>query len=164
MKNMDLLVVPSVWPEPFGLVGPEAAHHGVPSAAFAVGGIPEWLVDGVSGHLAAGDRPTGAITVGRRCRSCPRSSRAGLVDSNTRQREPHRVSRSGKGRNVKSYISLISDPVEVGLPGLGEIGDGDPCCESPTLQPLRRSDNVPLSISWGASYAGWHQTLPVVLE
>jgi len=58
MKSMDLLVVPSLWPEPFGLVGPEAAQHGVPSAAFAVGGISEWLVDGVSGHLAAGDRPT----------------------------------------------------------------------------------------------------------
>ena len=60
MKNVDLLVVPSVWPEPFGLVGPEAAQHGVPSAAFAVGGIPAWLIDGVSGHLAVGDRPTAA--------------------------------------------------------------------------------------------------------
>jgi glycosyltransferase involved in cell wall biosynthesis len=58
MMNMDLLVVPSLWPEPFGLVGPEAAHYGVPSAAFAVGGIPAWLIDGVSGHLAAGDPPT----------------------------------------------------------------------------------------------------------
>jgi glycosyltransferase involved in cell wall biosynthesis len=58
MKNTDLLVVPSLWPEPFGLVGPEAAQHGVPSAAFAVGGIPDWLVDGVSGHLAAADPPT----------------------------------------------------------------------------------------------------------
>jgi glycosyltransferase involved in cell wall biosynthesis len=58
MTNMDLLVVPSLWPEPFGLVGPEAAQFGVPSAAFAVGGIPAWLIDGVSGHLAAGDPPT----------------------------------------------------------------------------------------------------------
>ena len=36
----DLLVVPSVWPEPFGFVGPEAGLHGVPAAGFAVGGIP----------------------------------------------------------------------------------------------------------------------------
>ena len=40
-----------MWPEPFGLVGYEAAAHGVPVAAFRVGGIPEWLLDGVSGHL-----------------------------------------------------------------------------------------------------------------
>jgi glycosyltransferase involved in cell wall biosynthesis len=48
----DLLVVPSVWPEPFGITGPEAGLHSVPAAAFAVGGIPEWLHDGVNGHLA----------------------------------------------------------------------------------------------------------------
>ena len=47
-----LLVVPSLWPEPFGLVGLEAAGHGVPAAAYAVGGITEWLKDGVSGFVA----------------------------------------------------------------------------------------------------------------
>ncbi len=50
--NADLLVVPSTWPEPFGLTGPEAGLHSLPAAAFAVGGIPEWLHDGVNGHLA----------------------------------------------------------------------------------------------------------------
>lgn len=53
----DLLVVPSLWPEPFGLIGLEAAAHGVPSAAFDVGGIGEWLVDGVSGYLAPANPP-----------------------------------------------------------------------------------------------------------
>ena len=50
--NTDLLVVPSVWPEPFGMTGLEAGLHSVPAAAFAVGGIPEWLHDGANGHLA----------------------------------------------------------------------------------------------------------------
>jgi glycosyltransferase involved in cell wall biosynthesis len=54
----DLLVVPSVWPEPFGLVGLEAARHRLPVAAFAVGGIPDWLRPGVNGYLAPGDPPT----------------------------------------------------------------------------------------------------------
>jgi glycosyltransferase involved in cell wall biosynthesis len=60
MLNSGLLVVPSTWPEPFGLVGVEAGSHGLPAAAFAVGGIPEWLSDGVNGRLAPGDPPSAA--------------------------------------------------------------------------------------------------------
>lgn len=57
-RECDLLAFPSVWPEPFGLAGPEAGLHGIPVAAFGVGGVPEWLVDGVNGYLAPGDPPT----------------------------------------------------------------------------------------------------------
>lgn len=60
MLSSDLLVVPSTWPEPFGLVGPEAGLHRLPAAAFAVGGIPEWLSDAVNGRLAPGDPPSAA--------------------------------------------------------------------------------------------------------
>ena len=60
MLDSDLLVVPSTWPEPFGLIGPEAGLHRLPAAAFAVGGIPEWLSDGVNGRLAPGDPPSAA--------------------------------------------------------------------------------------------------------
>lgn len=56
----DLLAMPSLWPEPFGRVGPEAAGRGIPAAAFDVGGISEWLLDGHTGHLAPGDPPTAA--------------------------------------------------------------------------------------------------------
>jgi glycosyltransferase involved in cell wall biosynthesis len=56
-RECDLLVFPSVWPEPFGLAGPEAGLHGIPVAAFRVGGVPEWLVDGVNGYLAPSDPP-----------------------------------------------------------------------------------------------------------
>lgn len=57
-QEADLLVVPSVWPEPFGSVGPLAAQYGVPAAAFDVGGIRTWLTDGMSGHLAPATPPT----------------------------------------------------------------------------------------------------------
>ena len=54
----DLLTIPSVWPEPFGRIGVEAGRVSLPSVAFAVGGIPDWLIDGVNGHLASGEPPT----------------------------------------------------------------------------------------------------------
>jgi glycosyltransferase involved in cell wall biosynthesis len=44
-----LLVVPSLWSEPFGTVGLEAAASGRPAVAFRAGGIGEWLVHGVTG-------------------------------------------------------------------------------------------------------------------
>jgi glycosyltransferase involved in cell wall biosynthesis len=58
MQRADLFVMPSLWPEPFGSVGPMAGHHDVPVAAFDVGGISQWLFDGVNGHLAPGNPPT----------------------------------------------------------------------------------------------------------
>jgi glycosyltransferase involved in cell wall biosynthesis len=54
----DLVVLPSLWPEPFGMVGIEAGYFGLPSVAFDVGGIPEWLHDGRNGRLAPGDPPS----------------------------------------------------------------------------------------------------------
>jgi glycosyltransferase involved in cell wall biosynthesis len=56
LDEASLVVVPSVWPEPFGLVGLEAAARGVPAVAFDVGGVGEWLCDGENG-LLAGRRP-----------------------------------------------------------------------------------------------------------
>ena len=58
LATADILVMPSMWPEPFGLIGQEANRQGVPVVAYAVGGIPEWLTDGVNGCLAPGDPPT----------------------------------------------------------------------------------------------------------
>jgi glycosyltransferase involved in cell wall biosynthesis len=57
MRAADLLAVPSVWPEPFGLVGIEAACVGLPAVGFAVGGIPDWLIPGESGELAPARPP-----------------------------------------------------------------------------------------------------------
>jgi glycosyltransferase involved in cell wall biosynthesis len=54
----SVLALPSTWPEPFGLVGLEAAAHGVPTVAFDVGGVREWLVPGVTGEVAPADPPT----------------------------------------------------------------------------------------------------------
>lgn len=50
-RSASVVALPSRWPEPFGLVGLEAAMHGVPAVALDVGGIGEWLKDGVNGRL-----------------------------------------------------------------------------------------------------------------
>ena len=58
MLAADLLAVPSLWPEPFGLVGIEAGCVGLPAAGYAVGGIPDWLITGRTGELADANPPT----------------------------------------------------------------------------------------------------------
>jgi glycosyltransferase involved in cell wall biosynthesis len=60
IDRSDLLVVPSLWPEPFGLIGPEAGMRGLPAAAFATGGITQWLNNGVNGFVAPASPSTAA--------------------------------------------------------------------------------------------------------
>ena len=57
-RSSDLLVLPSLWPEPYGLVGAEAGCVGLPTVAFDVGGVPDWLEAGKSGELAPASPPT----------------------------------------------------------------------------------------------------------
>ena len=51
LAQLDVLVVPSLWHEPFGLVLCEAIGAGVPVVASAVGGIPEFIQHGECGLL-----------------------------------------------------------------------------------------------------------------
>ncbi|MFY9226678.1 MAG: glycosyltransferase family 4 protein [Blastocatellia bacterium] len=58
LKTSDLLVVPSLWPEPFGLIGIEAAMEELPVVAFNSGGVSDWLKDGFNGYLVDSNPPT----------------------------------------------------------------------------------------------------------
>jgi glycosyltransferase involved in cell wall biosynthesis len=49
LARASVAALPSTWPEPFGLIGLEAAAAGVATIAFDVGGISEWLRHGVNG-------------------------------------------------------------------------------------------------------------------
>lgn len=46
-----MVVVPSIWPEPFGMTGLEGFSFEKPCIAFNVGGIPDWLEDSTTGYL-----------------------------------------------------------------------------------------------------------------
>ncbi len=49
LAEASVLVMPSRWPEPAGLVGIEAQAAGRPVVASATGGVGDWLTDGVNG-------------------------------------------------------------------------------------------------------------------
>ncbi len=54
--DASLVCVPSVWPEPFGIIGIEGFAARRPAVASRTGGIGDWLDDGVSGLMfPAGD-------------------------------------------------------------------------------------------------------------
>jgi glycosyltransferase involved in cell wall biosynthesis len=59
LANASIVVVPSLWPEPFGLVGIEAQAAGRPAVASSTGGIVDWLEDGVSGLCVPPGDPAG---------------------------------------------------------------------------------------------------------
>jgi len=65
-KRARLLVVPSVWFEPFGMVAADAMALGLPVIASRIGGLPDVVEDGVTGLLfEPGNAPDLARQIGR---------------------------------------------------------------------------------------------------
>ncbi|WP_406657583.1 glycosyltransferase family 4 protein [Methanolobus sp. ZRKC2] len=57
-SNTKILLVPSIWPEPFGRVCVEAGYCGIPSIASKIGGLPEAVGKGgivINQHLNVND-------------------------------------------------------------------------------------------------------------
>lgn len=58
-RSADLLALPSVWDDPGPLVGLEAMAMETPIVAFAVGGIPDYAIDGQTAFMAPSVTPQG---------------------------------------------------------------------------------------------------------
>lgn len=99
LATSDVLVMPSLWPEPFGLAGIEAQRRGVPVAAFAVGGIPEWLEDGKTGALAAATPPTAAGLAAAIVRC--------LTSAEIRQTVRDNATRGGPGFSIDQHVDAL---------------------------------------------------------
>jgi glycosyltransferase involved in cell wall biosynthesis len=111
-EQHHLLAVPSVWPEPFGLTGPEASQFGLPAVAFAVGGISDWLEDGVNGHLASADPPTAsglAEAIGK-CVSDP------VHYEKLRQAALRTAGRFSLERHFQTLLPVFESAVKSGAP------------------------------------------------
>ena len=92
-RDASMIVVPSLWPEPFGLVGLEAGTFGVPAIAFDVGGVREWLDPHRSGVLVKPAEGAFGLAV----------AIASLADN------PETRERLGEGaRAIASHLSLES--------------------------------------------------------
>lgn len=102
----DVLAVPSLWPEPFGLVGVEAAAQGVPAVAYDLGGIRDWLIPGETGELAPGDPPTVAGLADALCRV--------LEDPAHHARLSHGAWSRARRVTLDAHLDLV-EPVLVGL-------------------------------------------------
>jgi glycosyltransferase involved in cell wall biosynthesis len=51
LQKASCIVVPSMWPDPFPIVGVDCIRRGIPVVGFASGGISEWLHHGKNGLL-----------------------------------------------------------------------------------------------------------------
>ena len=73
-----LVAVPSVWPEPFGLVALEAAAAGKPIVASAIGGLKDIVIDEETGLLVPpGDRDALRLALARLIGDGPLRTRLG---------------------------------------------------------------------------------------
>lgn len=84
MEDAGMLVLPSVWNEPFGLAGLEAMAFGRPVVAFDVGGVSDWLEDGRSGVLV--DRVDAGSLAGAIASLCADPARASAMGHHGHQR------------------------------------------------------------------------------
>jgi glycosyltransferase involved in cell wall biosynthesis len=84
LAEASLVAMPSLWPEPFGLVGIEAFAAGRPVIASATGGVGDWLQDGVNGlTVRAGDERELAAAIERLLDDPDRQARMGAAGRRT---------------------------------------------------------------------------------
>lgn len=114
-------VVPSIWPEPFGLVALEAAAAGRPVIAAKIGGLRDIVVDGETGLLVAPGSPEAL-----------RAALARLIaDSDLRERMGAAGAKRAESFSADAVVPAFEDAYRVAIErrrgvstGAGEPGSG----------------------------------------
>jgi glycosyltransferase involved in cell wall biosynthesis len=98
MAAAGVMVVPSLWPEPFGLVAVEAMRQGTPVVASAIGGLAGIVEDGVTGRLVP---PGDAEALGAAVREVTESPELSL-----------RMAEAGRRRAERYTTAAVVDELE----------------------------------------------------
>jgi glycosyltransferase involved in cell wall biosynthesis len=107
-ERVDVVVVPSLWHEPFGRTAIEPLAYGIPVIASNRGGLAEIVEDGVTGIVVDPDEP-GSLTRALRRLSADRELVERLGD-NCRQRLP----RFSQESIADAYASLFTEVMRAG--------------------------------------------------
>lgn len=122
----NVVVVPSKWPEPLGMVILEALYLGLPVIATGRGGVVDILKDAVNGLLVPPEDPTALAEAMQRLLGDPNLRRAlGRAGPGTVERgfAPHRL----LSLTLEVYEMLMSAPAAGEFPqGLAGLRDGLP--------------------------------------
>jgi glycosyltransferase involved in cell wall biosynthesis len=110
-RRARCLALPSRSPETFGLVGIEAMSHGLPVVASDVGGVREWLEDGVNGIAVPSGDPGALAEAIRRLVTSDDLARA----MGERGRAAHRE-RFVPERHVERLYALLASTAARGGP------------------------------------------------
>jgi glycosyltransferase involved in cell wall biosynthesis len=105
----SVVLVPSRWPEPFGLIGVEAMQRGRPVVGVAHGGIPEWLDAPESGVLVP---PLDVAALARAASELARDEAAGERALVSAERFDHR-------RAAEQLVRMLDDAA--GRSGFGAL-------------------------------------------
>jgi glycosyltransferase involved in cell wall biosynthesis len=112
-RHAGIGLVPSLWPEPFGLVAVEAMRSGVPVVASRIGALPTIVADGITGILVEPANTAELRAAIRRLEDDPELRRtmgaAGLI------RSEQYSAQTVTGLYERHYRRLLAGQPEVGL-------------------------------------------------
>jgi glycosyltransferase involved in cell wall biosynthesis len=115
MRAADLVLVPSVWDEPCGLVAEEAQLVGVPVVASDRGALPELMGGGALGTVCRAGEPAALAAVVERLAADP-ARRAGLAET-ARLRAEERYSYARWTGEVAEALAQAAARTLTGAPG-----------------------------------------------
>jgi glycosyltransferase involved in cell wall biosynthesis len=106
-RKCSMVVMPSIWPEPFGMVGIEAMSYGKPVLAFDVGGVSDWLHHGETGFLVS---PRDELSLAEKMNILLESP--GLAKEMGRKGRSIAEQKFSPNRHVERLLSVFKEEIE----------------------------------------------------